>query len=157
MITETRGDIFHSDCDAIVIPTNCQGVMGAGLAKQFRDRHPALAKRYKFAAQRGELRIGVVTGERSSVARRNYIFFPTKDQWWLPSKLSYISQGLIALRQYVSESSLRSIALANWTSIMSRSKSITSSNMFRTRRGCYMFPMSTHCRRKGEQIEDDCF
>ena len=111
MITETRGDIFHSDCDAIVIPTNCQGVMGAGLAKQFRDRHPALAERYKFAAQRGELRIGVVTGERSSVARRNYIFFPTKDQWWFPSKLSYISQGLIALRQYVSESPIRSIAL----------------------------------------------
>ncbi len=40
MIHFTRGDIFAQPVEAIVNPVNCVGVMGRGLALQFKRRYP---------------------------------------------------------------------------------------------------------------------
>ena len=47
MIEFVKGDIFESHCFAAVNPVNCVGVMGAGLAKQFKERYPQMFKEYK--------------------------------------------------------------------------------------------------------------
>lgn len=95
------GDIFclpGEGRDAwLLCPVNCQaGVMGAGLARAFAKRWPALAKAHRVAVEVGELRPGcvkvVAVSRRSSV-----VLFPTKDRWSRPSELRWIHQGLIDL------------------------------------------------------------
>ena len=44
-----KGNILDSDADAILHQVNCQGVMGAGLAKQIRGRYPNVYEKYKNA------------------------------------------------------------------------------------------------------------
>ena len=45
--TEVKGDIFQSKAQALVNPVNCVGAMGAGLARQFKNRYPELDRRYR--------------------------------------------------------------------------------------------------------------
>lgn len=47
MIVSSLGDILESNCDIIVHQVNCKGVMGAGLAKQIRDKYPNVYEEYK--------------------------------------------------------------------------------------------------------------
>ena len=58
MIEFVKGDIFESHCFAAVNPVNCVGVMGAGLAKQFKERYPQMFKDYKKRCDYNEMKIG---------------------------------------------------------------------------------------------------
>jgi O-acetyl-ADP-ribose deacetylase (regulator of RNase III) len=92
-----QGDIFNSGCQALVNPVNCQGVMGKGLAKEFKKRFPENFRSYKEACVNGWMRIGrcYVREENGTV-----IFnFPTKDNWRKPSEYEYIDKGM----KYVAE------------------------------------------------------
>lgn len=112
MIVERRGDIFEQhDVDAIVIPTNCRGVMGAGVARQFKNLYPSIASLYRTWCRGGEVRIGEVVPVQTAEEEQTIIFFPTKNHWRNPSQMSYISQGLIALREFSDERDLRTVAL----------------------------------------------
>jgi len=62
---------------AIVIPVNCVGVMGAGLAKQFADKYPELEKSYRQCCLDRSISIGHCVLEDSSHGK--FIYFPTKD------------------------------------------------------------------------------
>jgi O-acetyl-ADP-ribose deacetylase (regulator of RNase III) len=53
-----KGDIFESDCEAITNAVNCIGVMGAGLALQFKKKFPAMFKEYKKLCNSKHLRPG---------------------------------------------------------------------------------------------------
>lgn len=69
-----RGDLFASGADVLVNPVNCLGVQGAGLARQFRDRFPALDEEYREACRSGALRLGnPVLSDDGRV-----LWFPTK-------------------------------------------------------------------------------
>lgn len=113
MIIEANGDLLHADVDALVNTVNCVGVMGKGIALQFKRRYPNVFKAYEKACRRGEVEIGrmfvVPTGELSGPGY--VINFPTKKHWRSPSSLKYIELGLEDLRRVIRELGLRSIAI----------------------------------------------
>ncbi len=104
-------DIFRSDADAIVNTVNCVGVMGGGLAAQFRQRYPYMNDAYQRLCARGEMKIGRMWSYHDGHEGRWLINFPTKDDWRNPSELSYITLGLKDLRRVIADLGLKSIAI----------------------------------------------
>jgi O-acetyl-ADP-ribose deacetylase (regulator of RNase III) len=110
MIHYINGDLFTSKADALINPVNCAGVMGAGLAKEFRDRYPECVKPYKEACAANALRPGILmfcAGEKEP----SIIMFPTKDHWRGKSRLEWIAQGLRYLQDHYRQWSLKFIAM----------------------------------------------
>lgn len=64
MITWTEGDLFASDAPALAHGVNCKGVMGAGIARLFRDRHPKMFESYRRRCLRGEMKPGEIMAWR---------------------------------------------------------------------------------------------
>jgi len=113
MIELTRGDILKANADALVNTVNCVGVMGRGIALQFRKAFPQCFKAYKAVCDRKELHPGKM--HVCSLGRlespRLIINFPTKRHWKGKSKLEDIEAGLSALVDLVRERDIRSIAI----------------------------------------------
>ena len=87
------GNIFDSKCSTIVNAVDCVGVMGKGLALEFRRRYPQMYADYVKRCRAGLVKVGEPylfdNGGRTKVLN-----FPTKDHWRNPSELSYVSDGL---------------------------------------------------------------
>ena len=96
MITLTTGDIFQSPAQAIVNPVNCIGIMGAGLALQFKKKFPDNFQAYAHACRQGQVRTGKMhLFDRGAGKQPRYIInFPTKRHWRHPSRLEYLQKGL---------------------------------------------------------------
>jgi len=94
-----RGDIFKCGADALVIPVNCVGVMGAGLAKQFKELFPELFGVYREDCKQEEIVLGRVMV--FTQVRPVEVMFPTKDHWQDKSQYSDIYNGLLDLRHHV--------------------------------------------------------
>ena len=101
MIKYTKGNIFDAEPlregqDLILVnPVNTVGVMGAGLAKQFKERYPVMFRLYKGLCNRGELKVGY---PKNVVDGGDIIcLFPTKKHWREKSKIEYIENGLEAI------------------------------------------------------------
>ena len=97
MLTFTSGNMFDDKVDIPVIPVNCIGVMGAGLALEFKQRFPPqLFEEYQMLCIHKELIVGYPRLIKKIVEGKTYkvIFFPTKDHWKLESKIGYITIGL---------------------------------------------------------------
>lgn len=113
MIEYVKGDIFESHCFAAVNPVNCVGVMGAGLAKQFKERYPNMFEAYKKYCSSGEMKLGRnfvwLNPEALRSDRRctdygefaNIFCFPTKYRWKDQSQIEWVKAGLIDLYNYV--------------------------------------------------------
>lgn len=87
------GNLFESKCETIVNTVNCVGVMGKGIALEFKQRYPEMYGEYVEKCNSGELRPGVPY-LYSDMSGKKVLNFPTKDHWRSPSRLSYISDGL---------------------------------------------------------------
>ena len=113
MIRYTQGDLLAASADALVNTVNEVGVMGKGVALQFRDAFPESAHEYERAAKTGGVRVGrvFVTRNHSLIGPRWIIHFPTKKNWRQPSKLEWIRAGLKDLVRVVQREGIRSIAL----------------------------------------------
>lgn len=107
----SHDNIFDSDCRAIINTVNCVGVMGGGLAKQFRLRHPEMNLAYQAACANGQVKVGKMWSWYDSVESRWLINFPTKDDWRDPSEMEYIEDGLEDLRLVIADLNLHSIAI----------------------------------------------
>lgn len=97
MIEYVTGNILDSTADAIVIPVNCVGTMGAGLAKQFKARYPEAYGRYCLHCCNGNLRLGNPTGAfigSPGPQTQQAVFLPTKHHWREKSELEPIRAGL---------------------------------------------------------------
>lgn len=99
MITEVTGDLLADNADILVNPVNCVGVMGRGLALQFKQRHPKAYLSYRDACNAGELRLGTVHVYRTvpvlgAPRVPTIIHFPTKNHWREGSLLPKIKLGL---------------------------------------------------------------
>ena len=105
MIELAKGDFFDYDADIRVNTVNCVGVMGKGVALQFKARYPRMFKEYLKVCSSGLLRPGEphVWVENSILERVIVINFPTKLHWRNPSKYEYIESGLCWLRSYLSD------------------------------------------------------
>ena len=112
-ITITKGNMFDLNCDALVNPINCKGVMGAGLALEFKKRYPAMFTEYVKLCKASQIQIGKVwIWETGLLIPPLYLInFPTKDDWRNPSKLKWIESGLDDLRSHVILNEMASIAL----------------------------------------------
>jgi O-acetyl-ADP-ribose deacetylase (regulator of RNase III) len=113
MIQTTQGDILRDDSEAIVNTVNCVGVMGRGIALQFRNAYPENFKAYEKACQREEVRPGrMFIFETGELAGPRYIInFPTKRHWRGKSRMEDIDSGLNALVEVLREKQIRSIAI----------------------------------------------
>lgn len=113
MIAYETGSIFDEEADAIVCPVNCVGMMGAGLAKQFKERYPQNFLAYKHACAKGEVVPGrIFIHKVSDIYPPYYIFnFPTKRNFEDESLIEDIDVGMEDLVRAVNLLELRSIAI----------------------------------------------
>lgn len=114
MIKYITGNIFDSEVSALVNTVNTQGVMGKGIALQFKERYPNNYRLYRDACKRRDVEVGTmfITKEREmSGELRTIINFPTKKHWRFPSKYEYIKDGLKNLRSQIIELNIKSIAI----------------------------------------------
>jgi O-acetyl-ADP-ribose deacetylase (regulator of RNase III) len=113
MIELTRGDIVKADAEALVNSVNCVGVMGRGIALQFKKAFPENYKAYRAACELHQVQPGrMLIHDRSSLTNPRYIInFPTKTHWKARSRLVDIEAGLSALVEEVRRLGIRSIAL----------------------------------------------
>lgn len=114
MIHYIKGNIFESGAHALVNTVNTVGVMGKGLALQFRELFPENYHVYRNACKNKELQIGemlVVEDANPACGKKTIINFPTKTHWRLPSEYSYIEQGLQSLRREIESRRICSIAI----------------------------------------------
>src|SRR5438034_777326 len=113
MIEVKTGDILAEDAEALVNSVNCVGVMGRGIALQFKKAFPSNFKAYKSACERGEVRPGrMLVFETKQLTNPRYIInFPTKRHWRGKSRLPDIEAGLEALVAEIKSRGIRSIAI----------------------------------------------
>ena len=113
MIEVKKGDIFQEDVEALVNSVNCVGVMGRGIALQFKNLFPENFKAYKKACDRNEVRPGrmFVYESVKMMNPRNIINFPTKRHWRGKSRIEDIDAGLEDLVRVIEELHIKSIAI----------------------------------------------
>ena len=113
MIRSTQGDILKAEAEALVNTVNCVGVMGRGIALQFKRAYPENFAVYKATCKRGDLEPGqMLVVETGQLTGPRYIInFPTKRHWRGKSRIEDIDSGLAALVKEVEERGIRSIAI----------------------------------------------
>ena len=113
MIQYCSGDILKSRAEALVNPVNCVGVMGEGLALQFKQASPNNFMAYAAACKHGQVKPGhMLTYVTGRILAPFYIInFPTKRHWREPSYIEDIGAGLVALETEIRLRYIRSIAL----------------------------------------------
>src|SRR5437879_5560124 len=113
MITEAHGNLLDADVDALVNTVNTVGVMGKGIALQFRRAYPAMYAAYQSAVAADEVGLGRMhVWPTGALAGPRYVInFPTKGHWRSRSRLDDIEQGLRDLVRVVRELRIRSLAV----------------------------------------------
>ncbi len=131
MIEYKTGDILKEDAEALVNTVNCVGIMGRGIALQFKNTFPDNFKAYAAACKRNEVQPGrMFVHQREQLFNPRFIInFPTKRHWRGNSRMEDIESGLSALINIVQELGIRSIAVPplggglgglNWNDIKPR-------------------------------------
>jgi O-acetyl-ADP-ribose deacetylase (regulator of RNase III) len=114
MINYITGNILDSKAQALVNTVNTVGVMGKGIALQFKIAYPNNYKSYLAACKRKELVVGkmfVTTDNNISSGEKQIINFPTKQNWRKPSEYIYIEDGLDDLINVIEQNQISSIAI----------------------------------------------
>jgi len=113
MVTEEQGNLLEVRADALVNAVNTVGVMGKGIALQFKQAYPANFQAYKEACQRGEVQLGSMFTHETGLpdAPRYIINFPTKGHWRSRSKLTDVVAGLADLREVIRARDIYSVAV----------------------------------------------
>jgi len=107
------GNLLEDDAEALVNTVNCVGVMGKGIALQFKQAYPRNFGEYEKACRKEEVRLGHMfvfdTGDLFD--RKVIINFPTKRHWKAKARLEDVAEGLIALVEEVKRLNLKSVAI----------------------------------------------
>jgi O-acetyl-ADP-ribose deacetylase (regulator of RNase III) len=113
MIREAHGNLLMAPAEALVNTVNTVGVMGKGIALQFKRAYPAMFREYEAAAKAGKLSPGrVQVWESDQLEGPRYVInFPTKRDWRAPSKLEYVESGLDDLARVIVELGIKSVAV----------------------------------------------
>lgn len=131
MIEYKTGNILREDVEALVNTVNCVGIMGRGIALQFKNAFPDNFKVYAAACKKNEVQPGrMFIHKRTQLFNPSFIInFPTKRHWRGRSRIEDIEAGLAALVETVQELNIRSIAIPplgsglgglNWNDIKPR-------------------------------------
>jgi len=113
MITYVKGDLLDAPVEALVNTVNTVGVMGKGIALQFKEKFQMNFKLYADASKKGEIVIGKMFVVREALldGERIIINFPTKTEWYRKSQYNFIEEGLQDLVQVIASYGIRSIAV----------------------------------------------
>lgn len=114
MLQYVTGNLLESEAEALVNTVNTVGIMGKGVALQFKNLFPNNYKIYAKACKEKTFGIGqlLVTEEESLLSGKKIIInFPTKTDWRKPSEYSYIEAGLKALVKTLEEKEINSLAM----------------------------------------------
>ena len=108
-IQEINGNIFNSNAEALVNTVNCKGVMGRGIALEFRRRFPKMFTQYKIDCETGLYNPGNAYWfeERG----RKIINCTVKDDWKQPSKMIWVSDCLDQIVEKVRSKLIQSLAM----------------------------------------------
>jgi O-acetyl-ADP-ribose deacetylase (regulator of RNase III) len=108
----TKGNLLKADTEAIVNTVNCVGIMGRGIAAQFKRQFPENFKVYKEACTKKEVMPGkMLIFETGQTAPRFIVNFPTKRHWRGKSRIEDIESGLVVLVDEVKARGIKSIAI----------------------------------------------
>lgn len=133
MIEYKHGDILREDAEALINTVNCMGIMGRGIALQFKNAFPENFKAYAKACKQNEVQPGkMFVFETGQLTNPRYIInFPTKRHWRSKSRIEDIESGLQALVETIRKYNIRSIAIPplgsglgglDWSIVKSRIK-----------------------------------
>ncbi|MDR7369714.1 macro domain-containing protein [Flavobacterium aquidurense] len=114
MIQYKNDNLLESEAEALVNTVNTVGIMGKGIALQFKNQYPNNYKLYKQACKLNEVKVGkmFVTEESSLLGGKKIIInFPTKTDWRKPSEYEYIELGLRDLVEIIKEKKIKSVAI----------------------------------------------
>lgn len=104
-----NGPTFKTNCDVIVNTVNTKGVMGKGLALQFKNLFPQNYRLYRQHCANKLLEPGSLF--ITSIEKRIIVNFATKQDWWFGSEKQWITSGLMELRGWIQNSRIESIAI----------------------------------------------
>lgn len=113
MIQYTSGNILHADVEALVNTVNCVGIMGRGIALQFKNAYPENFAAYARACKAEDVRPGrMFVYDTGALTNPRYIVnFPTKRHWKGKSRMEDIESGLEDLERVIRSKGIRSIAI----------------------------------------------
>lgn len=114
MIQYITGNILDSNAQALVNTVNTMGVMGKGIALQFKKAYPNNFRAYEKASKNEEVKVGkmfVTHDSNTTTGERIIINFPTKTSWRKPSEYKYIEDGLADLVEVINDKQIQSIAI----------------------------------------------
>jgi O-acetyl-ADP-ribose deacetylase (regulator of RNase III) len=113
MLIQAEGNLLEADVEALVNTVNTVGVMGKGIALQFKRAYPENFKRYNAVCSSGEFDVGqMLVYETGWMTNPKFIVnFPTKRHWRANSRIEDIKSGLTALRKVIVERKIASIAV----------------------------------------------
>lgn len=113
MIEYQQGDLLNANAEALINTVNCVGIMGRGVALQFRKAFPANYQAYKAVCDRKELQPGkMLVYDLNRFENPRYVInFPTKRHWKGKSRIADIQAGLAALVEEIKQRQIQSIAL----------------------------------------------
>lgn len=113
MIKYIKGNLLQAETQALVNTVNTVGVMGKGIALQFKERFKQNFKEYAAACKNGDIAIGklFVVTENSLEGQKIIVNFPTKTDWFKKSQYNYIEEGLKDLVGVINKYDIKSIAL----------------------------------------------
>ena len=115
MIRYVTGNILESNAQALINTVNTMGVMGKGIALQFKKAYPGNFNAYRNACKQGNIAVGklfVTKGNNNNLnsGEKIIINFPTKNDWRKPSEYCFIEQGLDDLFRIIEKHNIKSIA-----------------------------------------------
>ncbi|MFI5125019.1 MAG: macro domain-containing protein [Chitinophagales bacterium] len=113
MIQYKHSNLLLSNAEALVNTVNTVGIMGKGIALQFKESFPLNFKLYQKACKAGEVQIGsmFVTETGRFTGPKYIINFPTKTDWRSNTRIEYIEEGLNDLIKVIQEKHIQSIAI----------------------------------------------
>ena len=108
MITYMTSDLFQSPAQVLVNAVNTVGVMGKGIALEFKKRYPEMFREYQTLCKTGQLDMGQIWLYKSP--QKWILNFPTKRDWRDPSRLEYVEIGLKRFVEIYEQQGITSIS-----------------------------------------------
>ena len=108
MITYVVGDLFTSPAKVLVNTVNTVGVMGKGIAKDFKRIYPEMFEQYQYFCEQGLFNVGQLWLYKTP--HKWILNFPTKKHWRGKSKIDYIEDGLRKFVDTYDEKGIESIS-----------------------------------------------
>jgi O-acetyl-ADP-ribose deacetylase (regulator of RNase III) len=110
LVKIVKGDLFESEMQTLINAVNCVGVMGKGIALEFKKRFPEMYKDYVKKCKNGQVKLGEPYLYKS-IYEPWIMNFPTKEHWWSVSQVKDIESGLDYLVKHYKEWGIASLAV----------------------------------------------